>query len=72
MKNLFKTTVMALSAFAFTVAGCDSKPVEDAGNATEETMDAAGAEMNSPAAGDTAMVQDKPVEDGLVDSLPNN
>jgi hypothetical protein len=74
MKNLFKMTALAFTACIFTLASCDSKPVEDAGNATEETMDAAGAEMDTamtPAEGDTAVVRDQPTEDGLVDSIDN-
>jgi hypothetical protein len=72
MKNLFKITAIALVAITFTVAACDSKPAENVENATEETMDAAGAEMDSattPAEGDTAVVRDQPTNDGLVDSI---
>jgi ABC-type oligopeptide transport system substrate-binding subunit len=72
MKNLFKITAIALVAITFTVAACDSKPAKNVENATEETMDAAGAEMDSattPAEGDTAVVRDQPTNDGLVDSI---
>jgi hypothetical protein len=72
MKNLLKIPVIALAAFAFTITGCDSKPAENVENATEETLDAAGAELDTattPEQGDTAVVQDQPTEDGLVDSI---
>ena len=72
MKNLFKMTVLAFTACIFTLASCDSKPVESVENATEETVDAAGAELDSamtPAAGDTAVVLDEPTKDGLADSM---
>ena len=72
MKNLFKIPVIALAAFALIFTACDSKPAENAESATEETMDAAGAELDSattPEEGDTAVVRDQPTDDGLVDSL---
>lgn len=72
MKNLFKMPVIALAAFTFIFAACDSKPAENVENATEETLDAAGAELDSattPEAGDTAVVRDQPTNDGLVDSI---
>ena len=72
MKNLFKMPVIALAAFALIFTACDSKPAENAESATEETMDAAGEELDSattPEEGDTAVVRDQPTEDGLVDSL---
>ena len=71
MKNLSKIALFAFAAASFTFASCESKTAENAENATEETIDAAGAELDSattPSAGDTAVVQDKPVQDGLVDS----
>ncbi|MGV3639833.1 MAG: hypothetical protein ACO1NZ_04885 [Adhaeribacter sp.] len=71
MKNLSKITLLAFAALSFTFASCDSKPAENAENAAEETMNEAGAELDSattPTEGDTAVVRDQPVEDGLVDS----
>lgn len=71
MKNLSKITLLAFTALAFTFASCDSKPAENVENATEETMDDAAAELDSattPSEGDTAVVRDQPVEDGVVDS----
>jgi hypothetical protein len=71
MKNLSKITLLAFAAMSFTFASCDSKPAENAENATEETMDDAAAELDSattPSEGDTAVVRDEPVQDGLVDS----
>lgn len=73
MKNLAKIALMGFAALALTVASCDSKPAEKAGDAAEETMDAAGAEIDSatsPSKDDTAVVRDQPTE-GLVDSLEN-
>jgi hypothetical protein len=69
MKNLSKISLLAFAALSFTFASCDSKPAENAGNAAEETMDAAGAELDSattPSEGDTAVVRDQPTE-GVVD-----
>jgi hypothetical protein len=71
MKNLLKMTVLAGAALTLTFTACDSKPAENAENATEETMDAAGAELDSattPTEGDTAVVRDQPTE-GVVDSM---
>ena len=71
MKNLSKVALLAFAALSFTFASCDSKPAENAGNAAEETVDAAGAELDSattPSEGDTAVVRDQPVQDGVVDS----
>jgi hypothetical protein len=71
MKNLFKITLLAFAAVSLTFVSCDSKPAEQAGDAAEETMDAAGAELDSattPSEGDTAVVQDQPTE-GVVDSM---
>jgi hypothetical protein len=71
MKNLSKITLLAFAALSFTFASCDSKPAENAENATEEAMDDASAELDSattPTEGDTAVVLDEPVKDGLVDS----
>lgn len=50
---------------------CDSKKAENAENAVEETTDAAETELDAattPTEGDTAVLQDQPVKDGLVDS----
>jgi hypothetical protein len=72
MKNMFKIPVIALAAFALIFTACDSKPAENAESATEETMDAAGAELDSamaPEEGDTAVVRDQPTKDGLIDSI---
>ncbi len=71
MKNLSKITVLAFAAFAFTFASCDSKKAENAESAVEGTVDAAGAEVDSlttPTEGDTAVVLDEPVKDGIADS----
>ena len=71
MKNLSRIALFVFAATSFTFASCDSKTAENAENATEETVDAAGAELDSattPSAGDTAVVQDTPVQDGVVDS----
>jgi hypothetical protein len=71
MKNLTKIVLMGFAALAFTFASCESKPAEKAGDAAEETMDAAGAEIDSattPSEGDTAVVRDQPTE-GVVDSM---
>ena len=67
MKNLSRIALFAFAAASFTFASCESKPAENAENTTEETGDAAGG-ATGDAAGDTAVVQDQPVEDGLVDS----
>ncbi|PSR54925.1 hypothetical protein AHMF7605_16155 [Adhaeribacter arboris] len=71
MKNLSKITVLAFAALSFTFASCDSKKAENAETTTESAVDAAGAELDSattPSEGDTAVVQDQPVQDGVVDS----
>ncbi|RDC61663.1 hypothetical protein [Adhaeribacter pallidiroseus] len=71
MKNLSKIIVLAFAALSFTFASCNSKPAENAESATEGAVDAAGAELDSattPTEGDTAVVQDQPVQDGVVDS----
>ncbi|QNF33561.1 hypothetical protein HUW51_12830 [Adhaeribacter swui] len=71
MKNLAKITVLAFTALSFTFASCNSKPAETTENAVEGAADAAGAELDSattPTEGDTAVVQDQPVQDGVVDS----
>ena len=72
MKNLAKLTVLAFAAISFTFASCDSKPVENAEEATESTVDAAEAELDSvgmATEGDTAVVKDQPVEDGVADKV---
>jgi hypothetical protein len=71
MKNLAKITLLAFAGLSLTFASCDSKPAENAESAAGETMDAAGAELDSattPSEGDTAVVRDQPVQDGVVDS----
>lgn len=75
MKNLSKITVLAFAALAFTFTACDSKTAENTENTTEGAIDAAGAELDSattPTEGDTAVVQDQPVQDGVVDSTATN
>lgn len=75
MKNLSKSALLAFAVASFTFASCDSKPAENAENATEETIDAAGAEIDAattPSEGDTAVVRDQPVQDGLADSTGTN
>jgi hypothetical protein len=70
MKNLTKLTVLAFAAISFTFASCDSKPAENAEEATENTVDAAQAELDSvgmATEGDTAVVRDQPVQDGVTD-----
>jgi len=72
MKNLTKFTLLAFAAVSFTFASCDSKPAENAEDATENTIDAAQAELDSMGTateGDTAVVRDQPVQDGVVDSM---
>ena len=72
MKNLAKISVLAFAAISFTFTACDSKPAENAEDATESTVDAAEAEMDSvgmATEGDTATVRDQPVQDGVVDSM---
>ena len=72
MKNLAKISVLAFAAISFTFASCDSKPAENAEEATESTVDAAEAELDSvgmATEGDTATVQDQPVQDGVVDTM---
>lgn len=71
MKNLSKITVLAFATISFAFASCNSKPAENAESATEGAIDAAGAELDSattPTEGDTAVLQDQPVQDGVVDS----
>lgn len=71
MKNLSKIALLAFAAASFTFASCDSKPAENAENAAEETVEAAGDEIDAattPTEGDTAVVRDQPVQDGIVDS----
>lgn len=71
MKNLSKIAVLAFAAFAFTFASCDSKKAENAESTVEGSVDAAGAELDSaatPSEGDTAVVLDEPVKDGVADS----
>lgn len=71
MKNLSKITILAFAALSFTFASCDSKKAENAENATEGAVDAVGSEIDeatTPTEGDTAVVQDQPVQDGVVDS----
>ena len=71
MKNLSRIALFAFAAASFTFASCESKTAENVEDATEETVDAAGdaiddATTTSP--GDTAVVQDQPVQDGVIDS----
>jgi len=71
MKNLSRIALFAFAAASFTFASCESKTAENVEDATEETIDAAGDELDeatTPSAGDTAIVQDQPVQDGVVDS----
>ncbi len=71
MKNLSRIALFAFAAASLTFASCDSKKAENAEGAVEGAVDAAGAEVDSmatPTEGDTAVVQDQPVQDGVVDS----
>jgi len=72
MKNLTKLTVLAFAAISFTFASCDTKTAENAEETTESTVDAAEAERDSvgmATEGDTAVVKDQPVQDGVVDKV---
>lgn len=72
MRNLTKLTVLAFAAMSFTFASCDSKPAENAEDATETTVDAAESELDSvgmATEGDTAVVRDQPVQDGVADEV---
>jgi hypothetical protein len=72
MKNLAKISVLAFAAISFTFASCNTKTAEKAEDATESTVDAADAELDSvgmATEGDTATVKDQPVKDGVVDSM---
>ena len=72
MKNLTKLTVLAFAAISFTFASCDTKTAENAEETTESTVDAAEAELDSvgmATEGDTAVVKDQPVQDGVVDKV---
>jgi len=71
MKNLSRIALFAFAAASFTFASCESKTAENAEEATEETIDATGDAIDdatTPSTGDTAVVQDQPVQDGIVDS----
>ena len=75
MKNLAKITVVAFAALSFAFTACNTKTGENVENTAESAVDAAGAELDSattPTTGDTAVVQDQPVQDGLVDSTGTN
>jgi len=72
MKNLAKITVLAFAALSFTFVSCESKTAENAEEATESTVDAAEAEIDSvgmATEGDTGVVRDEPVKDGVVDEI---
>lgn len=70
--------VLAFSALSFTFTSCGSKTAENAENtaesavdAAENAVDAAGAKLDSATnstEGDTAVLQEQPVQDGVVDS----
>lgn len=68
MKNLSKITVLAFAALSLTFASCNSKPAENAESATEGAAGSALDSAATPTEGDTAVVQDQPVQDGVVDS----
>lgn len=61
MKNLSKIAVLAFAAISFTFASCGEKKADEGTETTTEATDTA-------TEGDTAVVQDQPVQDGLVDS----
>jgi hypothetical protein len=68
MKNLSKLALLTFAVASFTFASCDSKPAENTENAVEEAV----GNDESTAEGDTAVVQDQPVQDGVVDSIGTN
>lgn len=71
MKNLSKIALFVFAAASLTFASCDSKKAENAENAVEGAASDVAAEADSmatPSEGDTAIVQDQPVQDGVVDS----
>lgn len=75
MKNLAKITVLAFAAISFTFASCDSKTAENAEDTTESTVDAAEAELDSvgmATEGDTAVVRDQSVKDGVMDKTKSH
>ncbi|MDQ4139567.1 MAG: hypothetical protein M3142_03495 [Bacteroidota bacterium] len=71
MKNLAKISALAFAALSFTFASCDSKKAENAETTIQTSVDAADAELDSATTqteGDTAVVQDQPVQDGVADT----
>lgn len=64
MKNLSKIALLAFAAISFTFTSCGEKKADEGTETTTEATEG----TDTATEGDTAVVQDQPVQDGLVDS----